>query len=156
MKLIDIVDGTPIRFAYRIAFLTNFLREPLLRRMEKEFGIIRPEWTVLICLAFRDGLNPRDICEITEQPSNTVSRGVAALARKGLVTTEPDPDDARRTVLRLTPAGRATHDAIMPMFVEGERRMLACLTEDEVQALDRLLDKLARATPDWAQRAGES
>ncbi|SMF47704.1 DNA-binding transcriptional regulator, MarR family [Tistlia consotensis] len=149
MKLLDIIDGTPIRYGYRIAFLTNFYREPLLRRMELEHGIIRPEWTVLICLSFRDGLNPRDICEITEQPRNTVSRAVTSLTRKGLIVPAADPADARRKVLRITEAGRAAYERIMPMFVEGERKLMACLTERERGDLDRLLDKLCRAVPGW-------
>ena len=93
MKLLDIIDNTPIPVGYRIAFLTNFWREPLLRRMEREFGLIRPEWTVLICLVYRDGLNSRDICEVTEQPSNSISRGVAALEEKGLIHRRPDPQE---------------------------------------------------------------
>ena len=35
MKLIEIINDTPIPVAYKIAFLTNFYREPLLRRMEQ-------------------------------------------------------------------------------------------------------------------------
>ncbi len=151
MKLIDIIDATPIRFAYRLAFLTNFYREPLLRRIERDYGIIRPEWTVLICLTFRNGLNPRDICEITEQPSNTVSRGVASLVAKGLVERRPDPEDARRALLFLTPAGRTLHDTIMPHLERGEAAMLACLTPAERDTLDRLLEKLARDTPRWSK-----
>ncbi len=150
MKLLDIVDHTPIRFAYRIAFLTNFYREPLLRDMEQQYGIIRPEWTVLICLVFRDGLNPRDIREITEQPRNTISRATTTLANKGMITREPDPNDARRTILRLTEKGRAVYEKIMPSYVEKERRMLACLSPKELDTLDGLLDKLARTTPEWA------
>lgn len=149
MKLIDIIDHTPIPYAYRIAFLNNFLREPRLRQMERQFGITRPELTVLMCLRFRDGLNSRDICEITEQPSNTVSRGVAALAGKQMIRIEPDPDDARRTLLFLTPEGRSMHDDIMSIFVEAEQRMLACLDETERRQLDHLLDKLARHVPNW-------
>lgn len=149
MKLIDIVDGTPIRFAYRMAFITNFYREPLLRHMEQTYGIIRPEWTVLICLAFRDGLNPRDICEITEQPRNTISRATALLEEKGLVTREKDAGDGRRTVLWLTDRGRALYETIMPLYEEKERRMLGVLTRGERKALDAILDKLSRATPRW-------
>lgn len=149
MKLIDIVAGTPIPLAYRIAFITNFYREPLLRQMEREFGLMRPEWTILICLVFRDGLNPRDISEITEQPRNTISRGVAALVRKEMVAQEPDPEDARRVLLHLTAKGRATYDAVMPMFVEGEDRLAAVLTSEEHATLEALLDKLCRNVDLW-------
>ena len=150
MKLIEIINNTPIRFGYRIAFLTNFYREPLIRKIEKEFGIIRPEWTVLICLMFRDNLNSRDICEITEQPSNTVSRGVSSLVKKGLIRTEPDSIDARRTVLYITAKGKLPYERIMPMFVERESKLLASLSEDEIQQLDGLLDKLSRDVPNWS------
>ena len=156
MKLIDIVGGTPIPVAYRMAFLTNFYREPMLRRMEQEHGLIRPEWTVLICLRFRDGLNPRDICEITEQPRNTISRAVASLSAKGLVVSTTDPGDARRKVLRLTEAGRAAHDAIMPLFAEREARMLAVLDPQEQAVLQGLLDRLCRAVPGWARESGSA
>lgn len=150
MKLIEIIDNTPIRFGYRIAFLTNFYREPLMRKIEKDFGIIRPEWTVLICLVFSDGLNSRDICEITEQPSNTVSRGVASLVKKGFIRTEPDSRDARRTVLHLTQEGQNLYTRIMPMFVERETKLLAGLNKEEIKQLDGLLDKMSRNVPNWS------
>ncbi|MCT4685550.1 MAG: MarR family transcriptional regulator [Roseicyclus sp.] len=149
MKLIGILDGTPLPVGYRLAFLTIFYREPLLRRIEREEGLIRPEWTVLVCLAYRDGLNARDICEITEQPSNTVSRGVATLLEKGLIRRAPDPEDARRSLLCLTEAGRAAYGRAMALFVEGEARMTACLDEAERATLIGLLDRMARAVPDW-------
>lgn len=150
MKLLEIINGTPIPITYKVAFLTNFIREPLLRRMEQEHGVIRPEWTVLICLVFRDGLNPRDICEITEQPRNTVSRAVASLEARGWIRREDDPDDARRTLLFLDPEGRAAYDAIMPMFVAAEERSTACLDPSERETLERLLEKLARAVAQWS------
>ncbi len=153
MKLIDIVDKTPIRFAYRISFLTNFYRAPVLRRIEQQYGLIRPEWTVLICLAFHDGLNPRDICEITEQPSNTVSRGAASLVTKGLIINEPDPSDARKRCLFITEQGRVTYDGAMAICVEAEKAMIACLDDSELQTLDHLLTKMARAVPDWVRES---
>ena len=48
MKLIDILDATAIPVGYRISFLTNFWRELLLRKMERETGLNRPELSVLI------------------------------------------------------------------------------------------------------------
>ncbi|MCB2099856.1 MAG: winged helix-turn-helix transcriptional regulator [Rhodobacterales bacterium] len=150
MKLLDIIDNTPIPVGYRIAFLTNFWREPLLRRMEREFGLIRPEWTVLICLVYRDGLNSRDICEVTEQPSNSISRGVAALEEKGLIHRRPDPQDARRSLLFITDEGRAMHDQVMDLFVRAERSILEVLDAEETRVLTGLLDKLARDVVRWS------
>jgi DNA-binding MarR family transcriptional regulator len=149
LKLIDILGGTPLPVGYRMAFLTVFFREPLLRRIEREHGLVRPEWTVLVCLAYQDGLNARDICEITEQPSNSISRGVASLLDKGFVARRPDPEDARRNMLDITPAGREVYSAAMDLFVQAETHMTACLSDAERATLIGLLDKLARDVPRW-------
>ncbi len=149
MKLIDILDATAIPVGYRLAFLTNFWREPLLRWMERETGIIRPELTVLMCLSFHRDLNARDICEITEQPSNTVSRAVGSLEEKGYITRERDAVDTRRRVLNITEAGQAVHDRLLTRFAEAEAKMLETLTPQEVETLTALLDKLGRDVVRW-------
>ena len=149
MKLIDILDATAIPVGYRISFLTNFWREPLLRKMERETGLIRPELTVLICLCFRNDLYARDICEITEQPSNTVSRAVTSLVEKGYITRTRDTIDTRRQVLNITHKGREIHDALMEGFAKAEAQMLETLTVDEQAQLTALLDKLARDVGRW-------
>lgn len=149
MKLIDILDATPFPVGYRIAFLTNFWREPILRRMEKKFGLIRPELTVLMCLSFQKDVHARDICEITEQPSNTVSRGVASLEKKGYITRTRDHVDTRRQVLNITSKGQDLHDRVMAMFAEAEQRMLASLDPGELALLEGLLDKVARNVSHW-------
>ncbi|WP_299620618.1 MarR family winged helix-turn-helix transcriptional regulator [Pelagibius sp.] len=149
MKLIDILDATPIDIGYRISFLTNFWREPLLRRMERETGLIRPELTVLMCLDFRAGLNARDICEITEQPSNTVSRAVAPLMAKGMVSRRQDEEDGRRKLLFLEPEGREALASAMALFEDAERHLTASLSPGERDLLKDLLDRMARDVPRW-------
>lgn len=149
MKLIDILDATPFPIGYRIAFITNFLREPLLRQMEKDYGIIRPELTVLMCLSFRDDVHARDICEVTEQPSNTVSRAVGSLEKKGLIQRTKDSVDTRRQVLNITAEGRVIHDKIITLFADAESAMLAGLTQGEQDHLRSLLDTVARSVEAW-------
>ena len=149
MKLIGILDATDIPVGYRISFLTNFWREPLLRRMQRQTGLIRPELTVLICLDFQHNLNARDICEITEQPSNPVSRAVTSLTKKGLISRGPDKADSRRLVLNITQKGRVLHHQLMETFCAAEKKMLQTLSADEVKTLTALLDKLARDVTRW-------
>ncbi|MEZ5661557.1 MAG: MarR family winged helix-turn-helix transcriptional regulator [Burkholderiaceae bacterium] len=149
MKLLEIVNNVSARQSFRMAFLTNFIREPTLRRLEAEHGLIRPEWTVLTCLNYYDGATARDICEVTEQPRNTISRGVIALESKDLVRREPDPDDARRTCVWLTEAGRRMYRHMAEHFERIEHAMLSQLEAHEREALDRILTKLCLTLPDW-------
>ena len=94
--------------------------------------------------------NARDICEITEQPSNTVSRAVVSLEEKSYITRSRDNLDARRIKLRITDSGQAVHDDLMKMFSQAEEVMLKHLTQKEVDRLNALLDKLARSAPQWS------
>jgi len=125
------------------------MREPVLRDVERNFDIIRPELTVLMCAYVRNDVHARDICEITEQPPNTVSRGVASLERKGLIKRTRDREDTRRQTLKITPAGKKLHNEIMAMFEQAEQKMLAGLTEREKTQLLSLLDKIARDVEHW-------
>ena len=118
--------------------------------MEREFGLIRPELTVLICLRFEPGSNARDICEITEQPPNTVSRAVVSLEEKRYLTRSRDTLDARRIKLELTLEGQRVHDDLMKLFSQAEEVMLQGLTQKEVERLTALLDKLARQAQQWS------
>ena len=149
MKLIDILDATPFPIGYRLAFLTNFWREPILRQMERDTGLIRPELTVLMCLSFQNDVYARDICEVTEQPSNTVSRAVGSLEKRGLITRTRDTNDTRRQVLNITPTGQELHDQIMQMFSKAETKTLDGLSKDEAETLLALLDKLSRTVDTW-------
>jgi DNA-binding MarR family transcriptional regulator len=70
--------------------------------------------------------------------TNRVDRLVAA----GLVEREPDPDDRRSVVVRLTPEGRTLVDAAVTDHVANEARLLEPLSERERETLDRLVRKL--------------
>ncbi|MEL6413400.1 MAG: MarR family winged helix-turn-helix transcriptional regulator [Pseudomonadota bacterium] len=117
--------------------------------MERDFGIIRPELTGLMCLSFQDEVHAKDICEVTEQPSNTASRAVGSLEQKGLITRARDSIDTRRQVLNITPEGQSLHDKIIGRFSAAEAKMLASLSADEREELHRLLDKIARNVSVW-------
>jgi DNA-binding MarR family transcriptional regulator len=74
-----------------------------------------------------------------------VSRAVARLLAAGRVERALHGSDRRRSVLRLSEAGFAIYDQVVPIALGHERQLLAQLSADERVALDRILDKLARA-----------
>jgi len=148
----DLLNHEDITYAYRLAYVLNSYREPLLKDVETRFGLSRPEWTVLLCLSRQSGLISRDICAITGQARNSISRGVGLLERKGLIRRTPDGADGRRNVLELTAAGSDLYRRIVPFFQERERNMIGCLNAKELESLDHLLSKLCRHVPEWSWR----
>ena len=104
--------------------------------VERDLGISAAQLFVLSELALNPDLSVKDLAATTMTTHSTVSQVVSQLIAKGLVTRTVDPDDARRSVLRLTRQGanllRRSPRAIQEDLIEGfgslrpaERRNLA-------------------------------
>lgn len=81
-----------------------------------------------------------------EQP--TVTKMVRRLEPSGLVARGPDPDDGRRTLVRLTPAGSRRHAAATSLWERLDDEATADLTDAEAAALRRLLDVVRQSLED--------
>ena len=80
------------------------------------------------------------------QPS--VSRLVDRLVAKGLVRKEPDPGDGRGTIVCLTDEGYDLFRRVAVVHADSiHRRVGSALTDDELEELTRLTDKLRLNAP---------
>ncbi len=106
-----------------------------------------------------DGLTPMQyaalvkISELTEISQNLLGRLVAMdpatsqgvvkrLIEQGLVTRQNDPNDRRRALLSLTPAGQVMIDAHIPLGRVASAETLAPLSAEERAQLLGLLSKI--------------
>lgn len=72
----------------------------------------------------------------------TIKGVVDRLAKQGLVSTGPDPQDRRRLTVNLTERGRALFDARISDAIGVSERTLDPLSKDERERLIALLSKL--------------
>lgn len=72
-----------------------------------------------------------------------ISRAVAALIRDGHLADRPDPDNRRRRLLHLTPAGQDKLNAMRRLFEARQQAIANLLTEDEMIGLTSAIDKLS-------------
>lgn len=145
MRRAEILRKNPIPFFYRIVFLSNNYRDPLLRNIEQVFGLTRPEFSILVCLAQQTGISAIDISAFTSQPENTVSRGVFLLLEKGMIRKIADPRDKRRYHLHLTKSGERQYNSFFGLVKTANDAMVASLTPAELEQLDKLLSKMCDA-----------
>jgi DNA-binding MarR family transcriptional regulator len=107
---------------------------------------LQPGWFDLLAALRRAGkpyqLNPTQLSQATMLSSAGMTKRLDRMAAAGLVERHPDPTDRRGTLVRLTPRGRRTIDAALPVHVANEARLLAGLTKQERRSLDALLRKL--------------
>lgn len=125
---------------YRLSVLSNRISQDIARLYADRFGLGITEWRVLAVLGRRDGLSAREVAERTAMDKVAVSRAVASLQAAGRIERETHGDDRRRSVLRLSPAGRAIYEDVAPMALSYQRRLLEGLDETQRAALFRLLD----------------
>jgi DNA-binding MarR family transcriptional regulator len=111
----------------------------------QERGISRPEGDVLMTLR-RVGaphrLDPASLARSLVLTPGRLSARVDQLERQGLVTRVPGADESGAVEIQLTEKGRAMVDEFLPAHVANEERLLAPLSAEERDTLDRLLAQL--------------
>ncbi|GJD53465.1 Transcriptional regulator SlyA [Methylobacterium crusticola] len=125
-----------------LTFLANKLTRTGSALYRARFGVGITEWRILSLLALEPGITANRICQVIGFDKGPVSRSVAFLADRDLVTVETDAADARRHRITLTAAGLALHDRIIRVALERERRLLAPLSPEERRVLVGLLNRL--------------
>jgi DNA-binding MarR family transcriptional regulator len=116
------------------------------RREDAVAGLPPALLSALSVVVFGGPLTLGRLAAAEQVRSPTMSRIVTSLAGAGLVTREPNPDDARSTVITATGSGRA-------LLVAGRQRRVGVLEErvsalsaEERAALERALGALERVS----------
>ncbi|KGQ20074.1 Transcriptional regulator, MarR family [Lysobacter dokdonensis DS-58] len=128
---------------YRMSVLSNRISQAIAKLYQARFGFGITEWRVIAVLGRYPALSANAVAERTAMDKVAVSRAVAHLLERHLITREMHGDDRRRSVLTLSEAGYRIYDEIVPLALGRERKLLATLDADERRQLERILDKLA-------------
>lgn len=127
---------------YRLAILSHSVSHSIATVYEQRFGLSIPEWRVIAIVGRYPGLSAVEVAERTVMDKVAVSRAVTKLIKHGRIDRQFADADRRRSILNLSEAGRKLHDEVAPLALSMEADLLEDLTEDEVEALDRIIDKL--------------
>lgn len=122
----------------------------------EEAGLTAPQWTVLLNVAgdanFQDGhrvggsIFSSEIAAARGLSRPHISATVTELIRKGLIRQDDDPQDRRRKLLTVSPAGLAMLRRLQPLRQSVNDMLLADLTvEERARLLDLLITLRARA-----------
>jgi DNA-binding MarR family transcriptional regulator len=147
----DLAVG-PIAIVGRLGRLMVYLEEAL-ESVFAEHGISRATFDVLAALR-RAGapykLSQTALLESLMRTSGTISLRIDRLEREGLVQRQPILSDRRSVSVCLTEKGLRLFDAVAPLHLENEARLLEALSVDEQSDLAELLRKLLLSfeTPD--------
>ena len=125
--------------------------EVRLNRRLQESGLSGADYEVLAVLSALDGdrMPAHALCNALSWEKSRLSHQVRRMQKDGLVSREPNPDDARSTMVCLLPAGLAAIEKAAPRHVEDVRRnFIDLFTPAELDMLatlnERVLHHLAK------------
>lgn len=139
------IDANVMALVGRLLQATHLLERNWFLPLAAQFELHQGEFDVIATLR-RSGnpyaMTPTDLHEGLMLSSGAMTSRLDRLERKGLIERVPSPNDRRSTLVRLTPAGLALIDKLLPLHVANEQQAMASLTHKEQAQLDGLLAKL--------------
>jgi DNA-binding MarR family transcriptional regulator len=84
-------------------------------------------------------MTPTELARWMAAPATTVSSYVKRFEARGHVTREPNPDDRRSYLIRLTPAGGRVHRAAAARFLPVRQQVADSLAEQDGDTGEALL-----------------
>ncbi|WP_024440099.1 MarR family winged helix-turn-helix transcriptional regulator [Mycobacterium sp. UM_WGJ] len=113
------------------------------RRLQKS-GLSGADYEVLAVLSALDDRMPAHaLCKALSWEKSRLSHQVRRMQKDGLISREPNPDDARSTMVCLLPAGRDAIEKAAPGHVEDVRRNFVDLfTAAELDMLAALNERV--------------
>lgn len=93
----------------------------------------------------RDGESPAQLARAFQVTKGAMTYTLQRLEERGYVTVEPDPDDARAKIVRITKAGRRARDAGVASVSPGMRALIGHIGAKEFAAALPFLTKLREA-----------
>ena len=127
---------------YRLSVLSNRLSSAIAREYSQRFELGVTEWRVMAILGRTPDLSANQVAQRAAMDKVAVSRAVARLLASGRIERDFDEDDRRRSVLRLSEAGYAIYDEVVPLALGFEHQVVGDLPAREGALLFRLLDGL--------------
>ena len=129
----------------RLTSVLIHLPTALDEQLRRDAGVTYFEYQLLAVLSEQPDRAMRlsVLAELTNASLTKLSRAVDRLLKRGLVTREPDPEDGRYTLGRLTDAGWDVVVATAPSHVREVRRLIFdALSDAQVRELGEIAARL--------------
>ena len=152
-------DAAPLKLEeflpYRLNVVATLVSQALSRIYADRYGIGVPEWRVLVTLGQFGMMTGKSIGAHSHMHKTKVSRAVALLEKRKLLTRRANRDDLREALLTLTPAGRAMYDDLAPVALDFADRLSETVDSADraafERAVDRLIERSAKLAAEFAK-----
>jgi DNA-binding MarR family transcriptional regulator len=133
-----------VMMSSRLMVLANLLKRGAILRYKRLAGLSSVEFGLVASLGRRPPMSVVRLAEAVGQDKGQISRALAGLVARKLVTRAVNPRDNREVLVSLTRSGLAAHDTIVSGALERNQRLLEQLDPADVAMLLGHIDHLTR------------
>ncbi|WP_028229507.1 MarR family winged helix-turn-helix transcriptional regulator [Paraburkholderia ferrariae] len=127
---------------FRIDRLSDLSKEAATQYYEREFGVSVRDLRVLRLVKLEPGLTLGRLIELAMLEKTFASKIVSSLVKRSLLRREIGQEDARQINLYLTPDAEVLVKRTYERGNALEKMMLSTITEQELEVLNRCIEKL--------------
>ena len=129
---------------FRLNRLATGASQYLASVYQQRFGLDIPQWRVMATVGTRQDCTAQHIASSTRMHKTRVSRAIAELEGRQLIERASSAQDRRERQVRLTKAGRRLYGELVPIALEREVSLLACLPPEQLAGFLAALETLER------------
>ncbi len=147
-------DAAPLKLEeflpYRLNVVASVVSQALSRLYAVRYGIGVPEWRVLVTLGQYGMMTGKAVGAHSHMHKTKVSRAVALLEKRKLLTRRANRADLRESFLSLTPAGRAIYEDLAPVALDFAKRLAEVIEPADRAAFERAINRLTEGSAQLA------
>jgi len=115
-------------------------------RALRPLGLRVSQMNILVAVSQLGPTRQQDVCRVLSLERSTLSRDAERMRAKGWLDAAPG-EDARTSMLRITPAGKKLLEKAMPAWDEAQQRAAALLGENVAAGLGQIVTTLRAKEP---------
>jgi DNA-binding MarR family transcriptional regulator len=127
---------------YRLKALTKIADRLSSELSRDKLGVPYPEASIIGVVGTFGAQTIMDISRRSNLDKSQTSRTVEALLAKSVLVRDQSPVDGRSVIISLTPEGKKIFKKVAPTMYRRDQDLYRALSEQEMEALRYLLDKL--------------
>jgi len=151
-------DEAPLKLEhflpYQLNVVSSLVSQALSRVYARRYNIGVPEWRVIVTLGQYGIMTAKAVGSHTHMHKTKVSRAVALLEKRRLLTRRANREDMREAFLSLTNAGRGVYEEVAPHALDFARRLTDILSPGDRESFYRALAQLTARSAELVAEAG--
>lgn len=128
----------------RLMVLANLLKRGAILRYKRLAGLSSVEFGLVASLGRRPPMSVATLADAVGMDKGQISRALAGLVSRKLVSKVANPRDSREVMVSLTRTGLAAHDAVVAGALERNERLVEQLDPRELAMLLAHVERLTR------------